>query len=73
MSSLLQSVCDRKPIETESKHLYLNIPKLGDELKSWYNDTAAKLPWSKSAASIMKSEFHVDNELQPRCVTRDLK
>eukprot|EP01134_Creolimax_fragrantissima_P000014 CFRG0014T1 len=66
-------VCDRRPIETESKHLYLNIPKLSTDLKDWYADTNAKCPWSKSANSIMKSEFHVDNELQPRCVTRDLK
>lgn len=70
---LINPYCKSNPefeIEKRStNHLYLDLPKLQDKLKKWYLNNNEG--WSKSAKGITESWLNL--ELQPRCITRDLK
>ena len=53
----------------ETKHLFLNLPKIEDKLTEWLKTKEAF--WPDVAYSIAKK--WVKEGLQPRCITRDLK
>ena len=53
----------------ETKHLFLNLPKIEDKLVEWLKTKEAF--WPDVAYSIAKK--WVKEGLQPRCITRDLK
>ncbi|MBP5615521.1 MAG: methionine--tRNA ligase, partial [Alphaproteobacteria bacterium] len=53
----------------ESKHLFLNLPKIEPELKDWLKTKEAF--WPDVAYSIALK--WLKEGLQPRCITRDLK
>ena len=50
----------------KTDHLYLDLPKLQDKLKNWFNNNNS----TKTAIGITKS--WLNEELEPRCITRDL-
>lgn len=53
----------------ESKHLFLNLPKIEDKLRQWLKTKEAF--WPEVAYSI--AQKWIKEGLQPRCITRDLK
>lgn len=53
----------------ETKHLFLNLPKIEEKLVEWLKTKEAF--WPDMAYSIAKK--WVKEGLQPRCITRDLK
>ncbi len=53
----------------ESKHLFLNLPKVEGRLREWLKTKEAF--WPEVAYSIAQKWFK--EGLQPRCITRDLK
>lgn len=53
----------------ETKHLFLNLPKIEKELVDWLKTKEAF--WPEVAYSIAKK--WIKEGLQPRCITRDLK
>lgn len=53
----------------ETKHLFLNLPKIEEKLTEWLKTKEAF--WPDVAYSIAKK--WVKEGLQPRCITRDLK
>jgi methionyl-tRNA synthetase len=55
----------------ESKHLFLDLPRLLKELDGLVTERAASADWSSNAVSITRSWLR--DGLQPRCITRDLK
>ncbi len=53
----------------ESKHLFLNLPKIEEKLRQWLKTKEAF--WPEVAYSI--AQKWIKEGLQPRCITRDLK
>ncbi|MGK0289722.1 MAG: methionyl-tRNA synthetase [bacterium] len=64
-------VCGNTPIEKETKHLYINLPALEERLVKFQNESMEKGDWNKNAIGATKS--WIDNGLQSRPITRDLK
>ncbi|NMA44308.1 MAG: methionine--tRNA ligase [Candidatus Diapherotrites archaeon] len=58
-----------KPILKETKHLYIDLPKIEPDLMKWYNTTKSK--WSNVAVGI--TEHWLKQGLKERCITRDLE
>lgn len=54
-----------------TKHLFLNLPILEQQLRDWVNDVSVKYDWSSNAINITNA--WIDQGLKPRCITRDLK
>ncbi len=59
------------PIVRETKHLYLNLPKLLPHLRTWIAESENKDTWSKNA--IKMTEAWIRDGLKERAITRDLK
>jgi len=71
-SELINPVCKldgTKPVLKETKHLYIDLPKIEPELMTWYNSTKSK--WSNVAVGI--TEHWLKQGLKERCITRDLE
>jgi len=64
-------LCKQCPENKTSQHLFLDLPKLSDELHAWVDKAAAKGKWSSNAIVITKS--WIRDGLKPRCISRDLK
>lgn len=62
-------VCRKAPVLRSSDHLFLDLPRLHDQLTSWIE--SASPGWSRNAVSITSSWLKMG--LEPRCITRDLK
>ena len=58
-----------KPILKETKHLYIDLPKIEPDLIKWFNEKKSK--WSNVAVSI--TEQWLKQGLKERCITRDLQ
>ena len=58
-----------KPILKETKHLYIDLPKLEPQIMDFFN--ASKKKWSGVAVSI--TEQWLKQGLKERCITRDLE
>jgi methionyl-tRNA synthetase len=58
-----------RPVLKETKHLYIDLPKIEPELMKWYNTTKSK--WSNVAVGI--TEHWLKQGLKERCITRDLE
>lgn len=65
------STCGGTPVERETKHLYLDLPKVLPKLQAWMNDASVKGFWAKNALQMTKS--WIRDGLKERCITRDLK
>ena len=64
-------LCGKSPIFQETKHLFLELDKLRPKLEKWIGITSKEGKWSNNARSITKG--WLDQGLQKRCITRDLK
>ncbi|RXN29505.1 methionine--tRNA cytoplasmic isoform X1 [Labeo rohita] len=64
-------VCKQTPVIRSSKHLFLNLPKLEDELEQWLNKSTSAGDWTGNAKHITRSWLR--DGLKPRCITRDLQ
>jgi len=65
----LSKIDGTRPILKETKHLYIDLPKIEPELMKWYNTTKSK--WSNVAVGI--TEHWLKQGLKERCITRDLE
>ena len=63
--------CASPPVEKDSKHLFLDLPKLTGKLTEFVDESAAKGNWSQN--SITGTRTWLKGGLQNRCITRDLK
>ncbi|UGQ17376.1 methionine--tRNA ligase [Borrelia sp. RT1S] len=64
-------ICKNIPILKKTKHCYLNLPKINDELKNWIQISSQNANWNTNAVS-MTNAFLRDG-LKERAITRDLK
>jgi methionyl-tRNA synthetase len=65
------SVCGTTPVIKETKHLYLNLPKVLPLLQSWMEKASVEGFWAKNAIQLTNS--WIRDGLKERCITRDLK
>ncbi|KAK7749510.1 hypothetical protein SLS53_000085 [Cytospora paraplurivora] len=59
------------PERRKTKHLYLRLDALGDEIKTWFQQASTKGSWSSNCIQITDS--WIQKGLLPRAITRDLK
>ena len=59
------------PIVRESRHMFLDLPKLQTECEKWVEESNRRGQWSNNGYVITKKWFA--EGLQARCITRDLK
>ena len=63
--------CGRTPVIKETKHLYLDLPKIKPVLEEWINETKVKGFWANNA--VRMTESWIRDGLKERAITRDLK
>ncbi|MDO8741220.1 MAG: methionine--tRNA ligase [Candidatus Woesearchaeota archaeon] len=61
--------CGTEPIVKESRHLFIDLPKLAPKLKTWIKKAEKK--WSENAKTMTAA--WLKEGLKPRCITRDLE
>jgi methionyl-tRNA synthetase len=61
-----------KPILKETTHLFLDLPKLQEKVKDWFEKSAQEGEWSEVAKTITLGWLNSKEGLKPRCITRDL-
>ncbi|KAI9149495.1 Methionine--tRNA ligase, cytoplasmic [Paramyrothecium foliicola] len=59
------------PDRRSTKHLYLRLDALQEEIAAWYAGASKKGEWTTNALSIAQS--WIDKGLKPRAISRDLK
>ncbi len=59
------------PEQRKEKHLYMDLPKIADDLKGWIDKTAREANWSQNALTM--TEGWLKTGLKPRCISRNLK
>ncbi|CAF1063255.1 unnamed protein product [Adineta steineri] len=64
-------ICRNTPQIKKSDHLFLDLPKLQPEVRSWFDKSCKTGHWTSTASSI--TEAWLNEGLKPRCITRDLK
>ncbi|GAB1481344.1 methionine--tRNA ligase [Treponema sp.] len=64
------SSCGEKP-SLESRHLYIDLPKIKDRLEAWIDEASVKGFWSNNA--IQMTQAWIRDGLRERAITRDLK
>ncbi|KAG0151313.1 hypothetical protein CROQUDRAFT_719813 [Cronartium quercuum f. sp. fusiforme G11] len=64
-------ICSHTPISRQSKHLYIDLPKLQNRIESWYNSAKEGKHWSLNGKAFTESWLR--DGLKQRCMTRDLK
>ena len=65
------STCGSTPEIRETKHLYINLPKISTQLDSWMEKASKEGRWSENAINITKA--WIRDGLNERAITRDLK
>lgn len=63
-------VCGTAPVLKETSHLYLDLDRLQDRLKTWSETAQQEGDWTRNAIQTTQSWF--EKGLQPRPITRDL-
>lgn len=64
-------LCKATPVVRQSKHLFLDLPKLQGQLQEWFEKSSRGGLWTNNAKVITQS--WLKEGLKPRCITRDLK
>ncbi|CAM9938517.1 unnamed protein product [Bubo scandiacus] len=64
-------LCRGVPVVKPTKHLFLDLPKLEEQLEPWLEQSWATGDWTANARYITRS--WIRDGLKPRCITRDLK
>jgi methionyl-tRNA synthetase len=59
------------PERRKTKHLYLRLDLLRDQIVPWFNTASKKGDWSSNCVSI--TQAWIDKGLKPRAITRDLR
>lgn len=59
------------PVVKQTKHIFLDLPKLSDTLQSYIDRTSTLGGWSSNCVHVTKA--WMDQGLKVRCITRDLK
>ena len=62
------AACGKTVSFTNTRELFLNLPKLAPELKAWVN---AQTHWRENAKQLTKG--WLEKGLEPRCITRDIE
>jgi len=62
-------LCNSSPVVKESRHLFIDLPKLSLELEQWMD--SVKSDWSENARTM--TDAWMREGLRKRCITRDLK
>jgi methionyl-tRNA synthetase len=65
------STCGTTPSLKETKHLYIDLPKIKDKLEAWIKTVADKGFWANNAVAM--TESWIRDGLRERAITRDLK
>ncbi|MDR2768719.1 MAG: methionine--tRNA ligase [Treponema sp.] len=65
------SSCGSPPDLRETKHLYIDLPKLKDKLESWIQEVSLKGEWANNA--VQMTAAWIRDGLHERAITRDLK
>lgn len=65
------STCASTPEVKETKHLYINLPKISGKLDEWMKKVSAEGKWADNAVNITKA--WIRDGLNERAITRDLK
>ncbi|CAD5113631.1 DgyrCDS2793 [Dimorphilus gyrociliatus] len=65
------SICKEAPQVKKTNHLFLDLPKLQDEVDKYLDESFDKGIWTSNAQSI--SKIWIRDGLKPRCISRDLK
>uniref|UniRef100_A0A8C0AZN8 Methionine--tRNA ligase, cytoplasmic n=2 Tax=Buteo TaxID=30396 RepID=A0A8C0AZN8_9AVES len=64
-------LCRGVPVVKPTQHLFLDLPKLEEQLEPWLEQSWATGDWTANARYITRS--WIRDGLKPRCITRDLK
>ncbi|CAF4413686.1 unnamed protein product, partial [Didymodactylos carnosus] len=64
-------ICKNTPELKQSDHLFLDLPKLSEDIRLWFEKSSSKGFWTKTAKTI--TEAWLKEGLKPRCISRDLK
>ncbi|MCL1992459.1 MAG: methionine--tRNA ligase [Spirochaetes bacterium] len=65
------AVCESPPQLKETRHLYIDLPKIKDRLEEWMKTASQKGFWANNA--IQMSGAWIRDGLRERAITRDLK
>jgi methionyl-tRNA synthetase len=65
------STCGTAPSLKDTKHLYINLPKIKDKLEAWIKTAANEGFWANNAVAM--TESWIRDGLHERAITRDLK
>ncbi|XP_074596697.1 methionyl-tRNA synthetase 1 [Brevipalpus obovatus] len=65
-------VCNNTPSLKSSKHLFLDLPKIGPKVEAWFKETMDKENHWTTTARVITASW-LKEGLKPRCITRDLK
>ena len=65
------STCGSTPEVKETKHLYINLPKISGKLDTWMKKVSSEGKWADNAVNITKA--WIRDGLNERAITRDLK
>jgi methionyl-tRNA synthetase len=65
------SSCGSTPALKPTKHLYIDLPKLKDQLEAWIREASVKGAWANNA--LRMTEAWIRDGLRERAITRDLK
>ncbi len=65
------STCGKEPVGRDTRHLYLDLPKVLPKLQEWMDKASVDGFWARNALQMTKS--WIRDGLKERCITRDLK
>jgi methionyl-tRNA synthetase len=65
------SSCGSTPAIKPTKHLYIELPKLKDQLEAWIGEASVKGAWANNA--LRMTQAWIRDGLRERAITRDLK
>jgi methionyl-tRNA synthetase len=64
------ALCASTPVLRETKHLYIDLPRIKDALEAWVQDASQRGFWSNNA--IAMTQAWIRDGLRERAITRDL-
>ncbi|KFA60999.1 hypothetical protein S40285_02729 [Stachybotrys chlorohalonatus IBT 40285] len=60
-----------QPERRKTKHLYLRLDALQDQVEAWFRSSSSKGAWTSNATSI--AQAWIEKGLKPRAISRDLR
>lgn len=62
-------ICKETPVIRDTKHLFIDLPKIEPKLREWISKNKAN--WTQNASSM--TDAWLKDGIKERCITRDLK